>query len=453
MADDGGGFLQTLGSLVKGAVTWPIGFFDSDPSTQAPGAQSSVVSADWRQRLVQPGSFRGVPFYVEEHGHEGGRRWAHFEYPGRDAPFSEDLGRTQRRFLLRAYVIGSDYMGTRDRLLAALETAGAGLLVHPYLGQITVCCDTYRTREADEDGGICRFDLAFSESSETAAPIPISAPGASLADAANGLLGKAGDWFSSVWKTTGLPDFVNVSALKDLGSLASTLGWMGVPGLGQSNILNLLRFLPSDLSPASIEHFVTQAASIVAGSVPVAKAITLLGVLGRFKLPVSAATTPSTPAPPARGAARDLPAPVPPPDPPTPARVQEAQNSAALAAYVNQVALASMATPIAALPLTTYDDLVALRTWLMDLFDDVAIGATADVSFALATLRTAMTRELTQRGTTLQPLQTYATQASLPAVVLAQRLYQDPSRDGELVARVGAVHPGFMPLSGVVAAT
>jgi prophage DNA circulation protein len=47
----------------------------------------------------------------------------------------------------------------------------------------------------------------------------------------------------------------------------------------------------------------------------------------------------------------------------------------------------------------------------------------------------------------------YATMAPLPAVVLAQRLYQDPSREAELVARVGAVHPGFMPLSGQVAAT
>jgi hypothetical protein len=457
MADDGG-ILTTLGGLIQGAVSKTVGFFDNEPPTPPTGTTSPIVPADWRGRLVQPASFRGVPFYVEEHSHESGRRWQHFEYPGRDLPYSEDLGRTQRRFALRAYVIGSDYMGTRDRLLAALETAGVGRLVHPYLGELNVCLDAYRTREADEEGGICRFDLSFAESSETAAPIPIEAPGASLLSGANGLLGAAGNWFEQEWKTLGVPDFVNLSALKDLSSLGDVLGWMGVPGLPQSQILNLLRFLPTSLDPTSIEHFVTQAASMVAGSRPVSQALTLLGILGRVKFPITGsaqswgAQTPPGPATP-QLAPRDLPIAVPPPVPPTPSRYIEAQNSAALSAYVNQVALASMADPISVVPLTSYDDLVALRSWLVDLFDDVEVGTTADVSRALASLRSTMIRELTRRGTTLQPLRAYATPAPLPAVVLAQRLYQDPTRDAELVARVGAVHPGFMPLSGEVAAT
>jgi hypothetical protein len=230
---------------------------------------------------------------------------------------------------------------------------------------------------------------------------------------------------------------------------------MGVPGLGHSQILNLLRFLPSDLSATSIEKFVEQAASMVAGAKPVAKAITLLGVLARIRFPMKSsgrsaiANSPSGPGPSLRAAPRD----VPPPVPPTPARVQETLNSDALTAYVNQVALASMAEPIRTVPLTTYDDLVALRSWLVDLFDDVEIGTPPEVSRALALLRTTMIRELSRRGTSLRPLRRYATNSSIPARVLAQRLYQDPERDAELVARTHAVHPGFMPLSGQVAAT
>src|SRR5262249_1447034 len=108
-------------------------------------------------------------------------------------PFSEDLGRSQRKYAIRGYTLGDDYMGTRDRLLAALEAGGPGKLVHPYLGELNLCVDTYRTREGDDEGGICRFDLAFSESSEAAAPIPIEAPGAAMGTAADGLLGAAGD--------------------------------------------------------------------------------------------------------------------------------------------------------------------------------------------------------------------------------------------------------------------
>ena len=38
------------------------------------------------------------------------------------------------------------------------------------------------------------------------------------------------------------------------------------------------------------------------------------------------------------------------------------------------------------------------------------------------------------------------TKRSLPALVLAWKLYQDPSRAAELVARNDIPHPSFMPL-------
>lgn len=456
MADDS--LVGQAVGLIKGAVSWPVGFFDSDP-TGAPPPQT--FPAPWRRRL-QPASFRGVPFFVEDAGGEGGRRWAHFEYPGRDKPFSEDLGRAQRKYAIRGYTLGDDYMGTRDRLLAALETRGPGKLVHPYLGQLNVCLDAYRTREGSDEGGICRVDLAFVESSEAAAPVPIEAPGAAMGTAADGLLGAAGNWFGGIWKATGLQDFVSLSALKDLGSLGDVLGWMGVPGLGNSQIATLLHLLPADLSPASVAKFVEQGTAIVAGAKPVAQAITLLGVLGRMRFPVTAnarqVAAGQGPGPtPTLALGRRLatlgaPRDVAPPVPPTPARAQEAANAAALTALVNQNALAGLVDPIRTVPLTSYGDLAALRGWVLDLFDDVELGASAEVCRTLAILRAAVCRELSRRGANLRPLRTYTTNGPTPAPVLAQRLYQDPSRGAELVARTHAVHPGFLPLSGVVAA-
>jgi hypothetical protein len=454
MADDS--LVGQAVGLIKGAVSWPVGFFDSDPTGTPP---PQTFPAPWRQRL-QPASFRGVPFGVDEANGEGGRRWVHFEYPGRDLPFSEDLGRQARRYAIRGYTLGDDYMGARDRLLAALEAGGPGKLVHPYLGELNVCVDGYRTREGSDEGGICRFDLAFSESSETAAPIPIEAPGAALGTAADGLLGAAGDWFGGIWKATGLQDFVSLSAIKDLGSLVDVLGWMGLPMPAMGAIGTLLRLLPSDLSPASIIKFIEQGTSIIAGAKPVAQAITLLGVLGRLRFPVTANARQfvegqqpgPTPVLSRRLAALGVPRDVAPPVPPTPARAQEAANSAALTALVNQNALAGLIEPIRTVPLTSYGDLAALRLWVMDLFDDVELGASADVCRTMAALRTSISRELSRRGTNLRPLRTYTTNAPQPAPVLAMRLYQDPSRGAELVARTHAVHPGFLPVSGVVAA-
>ncbi|HCS4673821.1 TPA: DNA circularization N-terminal domain-containing protein, partial [Escherichia coli] len=46
----------------------------------------------WKDRL-QDASFRGVPFKVEEESAGAGRRVETHEYPNRDKPYTEDLGK------------------------------------------------------------------------------------------------------------------------------------------------------------------------------------------------------------------------------------------------------------------------------------------------------------------------------------------------------------------------
>lgn len=46
----------------------------------------------WKDRL-QDASFRGVPFKVEEESAGTGRRVETHEYPNRDKPYTEDLGK------------------------------------------------------------------------------------------------------------------------------------------------------------------------------------------------------------------------------------------------------------------------------------------------------------------------------------------------------------------------
>ena len=57
-------------------------------------AQESNKS--WPQMLNQA-SFRGVPFAVYGGDARFGRRLALHEYPGRDKPYIEDMGRSTRR--------------------------------------------------------------------------------------------------------------------------------------------------------------------------------------------------------------------------------------------------------------------------------------------------------------------------------------------------------------------
>ncbi|EPY2517038.1 DNA circularization N-terminal domain-containing protein [Escherichia coli] len=73
-------------------------------------------SSGWRDRL-QDASFRGVPFKVEEESAGTGRRVETHEYPNRDKPYTEDLGKITFRPSITAYVVGDDCFDQRDRLI------------------------------------------------------------------------------------------------------------------------------------------------------------------------------------------------------------------------------------------------------------------------------------------------------------------------------------------------
>ncbi len=70
----------------------------------------------WRENL-RKGSFRGIPFFVDSSSAGFGRRNVLHEYPLRDTPYAEDLGRAQKEFTVEATVIGDDYLRKRDALI------------------------------------------------------------------------------------------------------------------------------------------------------------------------------------------------------------------------------------------------------------------------------------------------------------------------------------------------
>src|SRR5271163_2784072 len=104
----------------------------------------------WATKL-RPASFRGVRFYVDTANAEGGRRWADHEYPARNTPFAEDLGRAQRVWRFTGYVIGDTWPLQRDALIRACEQDGPGELVHPTIGgTVQAACRVYTATEERE---------------------------------------------------------------------------------------------------------------------------------------------------------------------------------------------------------------------------------------------------------------------------------------------------------------
>lgn len=128
----------------------------------------------WRDRF-RPASFRGVTFYVETGARAGGRRGVNFEYPKRDVPSDEDMGRRAKRWAVTGYVIGPDYDIDAQDLEDALNAEGPGALVQPNFGEMQVRCDTYARQESKDRMGMAVFEMVFIEAG-TSAPDLVADP-------------------------------------------------------------------------------------------------------------------------------------------------------------------------------------------------------------------------------------------------------------------------------------
>jgi prophage DNA circulation protein len=129
----------------------------------------------WRDQLL-PARFRNANFHVESGSKENGRRIVTHQFPKKEDPYSEDMGRQAKQFSVRAYCIvfpydtsvdlyKRDYRIARDALISALELIGPGELQMPTFPKspIFVVVTKYRVTEEERVGGFCMFDISFTE--------------------------------------------------------------------------------------------------------------------------------------------------------------------------------------------------------------------------------------------------------------------------------------------------
>jgi prophage DNA circulation protein len=138
----------------------------------------------WRNKLKgRQAQFREAIFFVETDARGGGRRVAVHQYPKRNTPYSEDMGRAANRFIVQGYLIGpnfgnpnlagpaeqnpqNNYLDLKDALIAALEKDGPGRLRLPLPYQMAdqyVMVMSYTVTEARERGGMCMLQMEFVE--------------------------------------------------------------------------------------------------------------------------------------------------------------------------------------------------------------------------------------------------------------------------------------------------
>jgi len=132
----------------------------------------------WRDRWQQA-QFRGEPFFVETGGQAGGRRVAVHEYPKRNVPYSEDMGRRATQYVVQGYLIGPRYLDAKDALITALDKDGPGMLRLPLpymMRDVKVMVVSYSVTEARERGGTCVIEMQFVEYGDPSYRSTVSTP-------------------------------------------------------------------------------------------------------------------------------------------------------------------------------------------------------------------------------------------------------------------------------------
>lgn len=118
----------------------------------------------------QQGSFRGVPFLVGDMDTSGGRKSVTHEFPNTDRRSVEDLGLLNDTFTINGLVKTGEDFTLRDRLKDALSQKGAGILVHPTFGSVTVFAKSFSLSERISEIGIARFSMTFEKTQDRVFP-------------------------------------------------------------------------------------------------------------------------------------------------------------------------------------------------------------------------------------------------------------------------------------------
>lgn len=378
----------------------------------------------WRDTL-RPASWRGIEFEVEGDEHKTGRRVQIHEYPLRDKPYAEDLGRATRTYAISAFLIGDDYPERRDQLIEALERPGAGKLVHPFYGELDVVpTGEARVAHSKSEGGMCRVDLSFTEAGELAFPSRTTDTSDKVLASADAAQSASIESFSERFTVDGMPDFVSTAALDDLGTIGGEIDAIAgeavsleITDLDVSGLLDVEALGNSIWN--SVAATVRDPLAEITETTFVGGAITTLKQVAAVALPVVSLVQ-------------------------TASRIQQAINSGAIVDLVQQAALTEMARAASVNEWLVFDDAVEARDELSAQLLDASNNATSDSVFrGLENLRVDTVQDITTRATGA-PRIVETDRNFGPAVVAAYDLYEDADRAEEIVERNKVVHPAWV---------
>lgn len=375
----------------------------------------------WRESFRQA-SFKGVIFYIDSADSEFGRRTVTHEYPQRDKPYTEDMGKKARVDRVTAYLVGADYQITRDQLIRACEEPGAGVFVHPYQGSKRVVCTGLAVRESRQNGGYCEISLSFVEDGELTFPTAITNLIKAAAGTSAAVQVSAIDQFVQAFEDVSqYPQFLRDELTTVVNTVLAPLERVLNATSTFATGVNLLKSKTQQLL-LTPELFADQLVSNirnVVGSTTASSASSIYREMSTI-----GATIP---------AVRET----------TRTRTAQARNQQAIIDLVETVAVALNIEVSTGLNYDSYDAAIVQREILLDDIDRKQETADDEVFTALRALRVQLVKAIPAPG--LPELKTYQLALGQPALVLAYNLYGDANKEADIIKRNKVRHPGFLP--------
>lgn len=405
---------------------------------------------------LQPASFRGVPFEVEASGITVGRRTVVHEYPQRDRPYVEDLGRATRNITLQCFVVGSDYLKQAQALMHELEEPGPGTLIHPWLGEMEVTITSVSELQFDQGLGVASVTITATEAGDLEFPAVTADEDTEALEAADAVEKSAVDKFCEDFDLSTINDWVD-SALE--GSLLDALNFVSAGDLGKlfdyaEGVANL-----ADKAMALLSTDPKIFANRLAGALGLSRwATTVSAWRGVAKSLKNLCKHDKLKARTKAYAERKG-------EPMSDVTRQVMKSQAAIETLVRQLLIAQM-VGVSTLVATSkdvsspdgeedtrtttrsYDEIVELRDELCQVLDDELLMEESDEMYqTLDEARTAIFDVLTHKADALQHVVIVKPDDVFPAVVLAYDYHDDADRDLEIARRNSVEHEGFCPAS------
>ncbi|WP_434721149.1 DNA circularization protein [Pseudomonas syringae pv. actinidiae] len=458
----------------------------------------------WRDSLL-PASFRGVGFFIEKAVVPVGRKGQLHEYPQRDEPYFESLGKQAQVHTLTAFIVGRDCFEQRDNLLQALEKDGAGELVHPWQGRMQVQVGQCSVTHTLTEGGMVRLDLVFYPANPLKFPVSTLNTRRQLLGASESLLDSALRRYRSVMAVVDAVR-INVQALRSaLSGVFATIQRQFAPFMAiYSDVTALVHSLVN--APLTVSTLFTTffasfdgdsrrsrrangSSSVGGASTTTGSGSSVGGGSGGSSGGSSGSSTSISLASSSGSSSgsSDL------ETVPYRSVISEATQQAqavsginlvgqgsgldtglaaqAIANLVQDALLVKVAKIVASMPVATTvapltvvpsldqqrvqalqrvdvpvaDDVIELRDTLSSAIWEASLKADPDHYLALNTLRQALIRHLNAVAASGVRLVDMKVSEPLPALVLAYRRFGDASRSLEIVQRNRLAHPGFVP--------